>query len=164
MEKKLTVTRVFDAPIEQVWQVWIDPELIKRWWGPDRFTCPSANIDFREGATSHVCMRAPKEFGGRDMYNIWTYKKIVPLESIEFIQNLADENGVKQNPVSLGMPPDFPEDLRTVVTFKKLGDNKTEMSVTEYGEMGQIAEFARIGLEQSLDKMFEIFPSAVKAS
>ena len=160
MIKNVKVSRVFNASVEEVWKVWTDPELVRQWWGPDKFTCPSAKIDFREGGISLVCMRAPKEFGGQDIFSIWTYKKIVPHQSIEFIQNLADTNGKKQKPVSLGMPPDFPEDIRTVVTFKDIGKNKTEMTVTEYADFGQMTEFAKIGLEQSLDKMIGIFANS----
>jgi uncharacterized protein YndB with AHSA1/START domain len=84
--RDLIVTRVFDAPIELVWKAWTNPEHIMRWWGPEGFTSPSAVIDFREGGMALVCMRAPKEFGGQDMYSTWAYEKIVPMERIEFIQ------------------------------------------------------------------------------
>ena len=30
----LTVLADFDAPVEQVWQLWADPRLLERWWGP----------------------------------------------------------------------------------------------------------------------------------
>ena len=90
-KRDVVVTRVFDAPIEQAWKAWSEPEYVMQWWGPTGFTCPLAEMDFREGGTSLVCMRAPKEFGGQDMYNTWTYRKIVPMQSIEFIQNLADK-------------------------------------------------------------------------
>ena len=53
------VTRIFNAPIELVWKSWTEPELVMRWWGPDKFTSPSAKINFREGKSSIVCMRAP---------------------------------------------------------------------------------------------------------
>jgi len=154
--RDLIVTRVLDAPVELVWKAWTDPEYVMRWWGPDHFTSPSAKMDFREGGTSFVCMRAPKEFGGQDMYSTWVYREIVPLKRIEFIQNLADEHGNMIDPASLGMPPDFPRDTRTVVTFKDVGNGRTEMTVTEYNmptsdtEMGRNAE---LGLNQSLDKM-----------
>lgn len=156
-KKEVKVTRIYKAPVELVWKAWTDPELVMRWWGPDRFTCPSAKIDFREGGTSVVSMKSPAEFGGNEMYSIWHYKKIVPMKSIEFIQNLSDENGNKVHPIHVGMPPDFPEDIRTVVTFKDRGEGKTEMTVTEYADMGQMTEFAKLGLEQSLDKIFLIF-------
>ena len=156
----LIVTRTFDAPVELVWKAWTDPEYVMKWWGPDYFTSPSAKIDFREGGTSLVCMRAPADFGGQDFYNTWVYQKIVPMQRIEFIQNLADKDGNRIDPASIGMPSNFPEDTRTVVTFKDLGDNRTEMSITEYNmpapdtEMGKNAE---LGLNQSIDKMVAIF-------
>jgi len=153
MANIVEVTRIFDAPVELVWKIWTDPELVKRWWGPDRFTCPVAEIHFKEGAKSIVCMRSPAAFGGGDMYSIWNYTKIILHQHIEFIQNLADAQGNKMAPVALGMPPDFPEDIRTVVVFKSLGKDKTEMTVTEYAEFGQISKFAQMGLEQCFEKM-----------
>jgi uncharacterized protein YndB with AHSA1/START domain len=159
-KRDLVVARIFDAPIEMVWKAWTDPEYVMRWWGPDYFTSPSAKIDFREGGTSLVCMRAPQDFGGQDMYNTWVYQKIAPMERIEFIQNLSDKDGNLIDPLTIGMPPEFPRDTRTVVTFKDLGNGKTEMTVTEYGlptadtEMGRNAE---LGLNQCLDKMVAIF-------
>jgi uncharacterized protein YndB with AHSA1/START domain len=153
MANIVEVTRIFDAPAEIVWKLWSDPELVKRWWGPDRFTCPRADINFTVGAFSIVCMRSPAEFGGGDMYSIWNYKKIIPFQEIEFIQNLADAKGNKMAPTALGMSPDFPEDIRTVVIFKSLGKDKTEMTVTEYAEFGQMSHFAQLGLEQCFGKM-----------
>lgn len=158
--RDLIVTRTFDAPVELVWKAWTEPEYVMKWWGPDHFTSPSARIDFREGGTSIVCMQAPQDFGGMDFYNTWVYQKIVPLRSIEYIQNLSDEQGNLIDPAVVGMPPEFPRDTRTVVTFKDLGNGKTEMTITEYNlptpdtQMGKNAE---LGLNQSMDKMVAIF-------
>lgn len=158
--RDLVVTRVFDAPVELVWKAWTDPENVMKWWGPDYFTSPSAKIDLRVGGTSLVCMRAPKDFGGQDMYSTWVYREITPMQRIEFIQNLSDEKGNPLDPAKLGLPPEFPRDTRTVVTFKDMGKGRTEMTVTEYNmpapetEMGKNAE---LGLNQSLDKMARIF-------
>lgn len=157
MAKQIEVTRTFNAPVEMVWKVWTDPELVKRWWGPKHFISPLAKIDFREGGKSLVSMKAPKEMGGQEFYSIWEYIKIIPLKTIEFIQNLADKEGNKLNPAKVGMPPDFPMDIKTVVIFNEVAKNKTEMTVTEYADMGVTSEFAQIGLEQSMDKMVAIF-------
>ena len=99
-----------------------------------------------------VCMQAPKEFGGQVHYNIWHYTKIIHLKQIEFVMNLADKNGNKQKPSEVGMPVDFPENIRTVVTFTVINPNETEMTVTEYADFGQMSHFAKLGLEQSLGK------------
>lgn len=157
MERQLTVSRIFNASIDEVWKIWTEPEYVMQWWGPDQFTCPLAKIDFREGRSSLVSMKAPEEYGGKVHYNIWAYTKIIDLERIEFIMNLADQHGHKLQPIEAGMPPDFPEDIRTVITFKKLSEGETEMTVTEYANFGQMTHFARLGLEQSLSKAVAIF-------
>ena len=149
--QNLVITHIFDASVDQLWQAWTDPELIKQWWGPDGFTCPLANIDFREGGTSLLCMSSP-DFG--EHYSTWDYTAIVPMERIEFIHNLADKNGNKVNPVDVGMPEDFPIDQLHVITFKSLGDSQSEITVTEHDwSVGQMMEMSRLGMEQCLDKM-----------
>src|SRR6267378_2706264 len=55
----LVITRVFDAPREQVWNAWTDPEQFKKWWGPEHFTAPVSEIDLRVGGTYFNCMRSP---------------------------------------------------------------------------------------------------------
>jgi len=157
MKQEIIETRIFDAPLESVWKCWTEPELVMRWWGPDHFISPKASIHFQEDKFSIVCMRAPLELGGQDMYNVWLYKKIVLYEKIEYIQNLSDEYGKMVDPIKLNMPADFPRDTETMVTFKNLGKNKTEITFREYADFGQMFEHAKIGLEQCLNKMAAIF-------
>lgn len=155
--KDLVVKRVFDATVEQVWKAWSEPELVKKWWGPTGFTAPVAKMDFREGGTSLVCMRSPD---GHDMYNTWTYKRIVPLQSIEFVLDWADKSGNRADPSTMGLPPNMPRDVRHVITFKALGEKKTEMTITEYGYTStQHYEMSKAGLEQCLDKMAAVVKS-----
>lgn len=154
--KTMTVTRTFDAAVADVWKHWSDSEKVMKWWGPKGFTSPLAKMDFREGGVSLVCMRAPKEFGGFDMYNTWSYKKIIPNERIEFTLNFADKDGNKLDPAQMGLPPGIPKDVPHVITFKALGDKKTEMTVNEYGYTTDTAvETSKAGLDQCLDKMAE---------
>jgi uncharacterized protein YndB with AHSA1/START domain len=159
-QRDVVITRRFDAPIELVWKAWYEPESVKRWWGPQGFTCPVARMDFREGGTSLVCMRAPKEFGGQDYYNSWSYQKIVPLERIEYILYFVDENGKRIDPTSIGLPAGMPQEVQNLVTFKRAG-SQTELTVTEYGyPSDQIADLSKAGMEQCLDKMAAIFATA----
>lgn len=153
--RDLTLTRTFDAPVEQVWKAWSEPEMVKRWWGPTGFTSPVAKMNFREGGSSLVCMRSPD---GHDMYNTWTYRKIEPMTRLEFVLDWADKNGTRVDPSSMGLPPDMPRDVRHVITFKKVASNKTEMTITEFGYTSdQHYELSKAGLEQCLDKMAAIW-------
>lgn len=150
-KRDLVITRVFEAPTDLVWNAWVDPKMIKQWWGPDGFTAPLARMDFREGGTSLVCMSSP-EFG--DQYSTWYYREIVPLQRIDYIHNLADKDGNKIDPALVGMPADFPQDMRNLVTFKDLGDGRTELTVTEYDwPVGRMMELSETGMKQCLEKM-----------
>ena len=154
----VVVTRVFDAPVEEVWKAWTDSEKVMRWWGPTGFTAPVARIDFRVGGKSLVCMRAPKDFGGQDFYNTWTYQKIKPYESIEMIFTFSDKDGNRIDPSSMGIPPGVPTDVLHVITFKRIGDRRTEMTVKESGYTNeQAVALSTAGLEQCLDKMARLF-------
>lgn len=156
--RDLILTRVFEAPLEQVWKAWSDPQYVMRWWGPTGFSCPLAQMDFRPGGTSLVCMRAPKEYGGRDMYNTWTYQSIVPMQQIEFIQHFTDSGGNQLEPAAIGLPPGIPKEVRHLISFKDLGGGQMELTVTEYGyTTDQVVELSRAGLEQCLDTMAAIF-------
>jgi uncharacterized protein YndB with AHSA1/START domain len=151
----LVFTRVFDAPIEQVWKAWTDAEMVKKWWGPTGFTCPVARMDVREGCKSLVCMRPPKDFhGGHDMFSTWAYAKVVPMREIEWLHHFADEKGNKVDPAQQGLPPEMPEEVRNLVTFKAVGVNQTEITVTEYDwPVGHMRDMSKMGMEQCLDKM-----------
>ena len=153
-KRDLVVTRLFDAPIEQVWKAWTDPGFVVRWWGPTGFTSPSCKIDFREGGKFLFHMRAPKDFqGGQDFYTSGVYKKIVPLKLIEFTQGLADKDGNRIDPSTMGMPPDFPKEIPSALAFERVGD-KTELTATEYGwTVGQMREMSESGLKECLDKL-----------
>jgi uncharacterized protein YndB with AHSA1/START domain len=153
-KRDLVVTRVFDAPVERVWKAWTDPEQVMRWWGPTGFTSPSCKIDFREGGKFLFHMRGPKEFqGGQDFYTAGVYKKIVPMQLIEFSQSLADKDGNQIDPRTMGMPADFPKEIPSALAFKRVGD-KTELTATEYGwTVGQMREMSEAGLSECLNKL-----------
>ena len=154
----LVFHRTFETSVEPLWKAFTDSDYVMQWWGPDHFSCPSAQMDFQVGGTSLVCMRAPKEFGGLDMYSTWHYVAIKPLKRIEYLHNLTDKKGKKIDPTTLGMPADFPQDQRHVASFKSLRKNTTELTFTEYGwKPGKMREMSKMGMEQCLNKMAAIF-------
>ena len=152
---ELVVTRIIDAPLELVWQAWTEPERVVRWWGPKDYTAPFCKIDLREGGKYIFCMRAPDEQGGQDSYTSGIYLKIIAMERLEFTQGLSDKDGNRIDPAQLGMPPDFPREIRTEIVFKPKG-NMTELIITEYGWMpGQMYVYSLAGMHQSIDKLIE---------
>lgn len=152
-KEDLVITRIIDAPIELVWRAWTDPKHVTRWWGPKYYTSPNCRIDLREGGRYVFCMRAPQDQGGQDSYTAGVYKKIVPMERLEFTQCLADKDGNPIDPAQVGMPPDFPKEIRTQVLFRAKG-NMTELVITEYDwPVSQMSVYSYAGMQQSIDKL-----------
>jgi len=152
-KEDLVVTRIIDAPLEMVWKAWTEPEHVMKWWGPKYYTSPSCKIDLREGGKFIFCMRAPQDQGGQDSYTSGVYKKIVPMEYLEFTQGLSDKDGNPIDPAQVGMPPDFPDETRTSIVFKAKGE-MTELTITEYDwPLGQMYVYSLAGLHQTIDKL-----------
>jgi len=152
-KETLVVTRIIDAPLALVWKAWTEPEQVVRWWGPKDYTSPTCKIDLREGGKYIFCMRAPKEQGGQDSYTSGIYQRIVPMERLEFTQSLSDQDGNPIDPLKIGMPADFPKELRMVIVFKAKG-SMTELTITEHDwTPSQMFVYALAGMHQTIDKL-----------
>ena len=90
--ERMTITRVFDAPRELVWKAWTDPRYVMQWWGPEGFTAPVVQMDFRVGGKSLLCMRTPD---GQEFWNAVEYHDIIPYEKIVSSMYFSDSEGNK---------------------------------------------------------------------
>jgi uncharacterized protein YndB with AHSA1/START domain len=151
MAADLTVTRVIDAPVQNVWAALIEAESIKQWWGPAGFTAPKVVADVGVGRSTLVCMTAP---GFPLMCNSWTYTEVAPGERLAFDQGWVDESGNSVDPADLGLPADIPAIVPHLLTVKALADGRTELSWSEFGYASvETAAQSKIGLDSVLDKL-----------
>jgi len=154
MPIELTFTRTFDASAASVYAAWTDPELVARWWGPHRFTCPSAEMDVRVGGTSFVTMRAPEDWGGRDFPSAWTYDLVEPGRRLVFVHRFVGADRTPVAPQTLGLPDGVPAEVGHVLTFRDLDDGRSEMTITESGYTSEAAlDTSRAGLVETLEKL-----------
>ena len=148
--RDLVITRVFDAPLEMVWRHFTEPDLVKRWWGPEGYTAPSVRIDLRVGGESLFCMRSPE---GQEIWSKGVYREVVPMERIVTTDSFADEKGNVVPATYYGMSSDFPLELLITMTFKEYG-GKTEFILKHSGmPSGPDLDGARTGWNQSFDKL-----------
>lgn len=152
----LTLTRTFDAPAAALFAAWTESQRLMRWWGPTGFTCPLAQMDVRVGGTSFVCMRAPAEWGGMELFNTWTYSVVDPGHRLEFVLRFADRERNALSPQSLGIPLGVPAEVPHILSFVELDDHRSTLVITERGYTSTEAqETSKQGLQQTLDKLAE---------
>src|SRR6476620_904693 len=108
---EIQITRVYDAPVEAVWDAWTDPEQVGQWWGPRGFTLTTHSKDLRPGGSWVYTMHGPD---GKDWPNITRY-----LEVTEFECMIYDHGATETT------PPLF----RVTVYFKE-SNGKTTMDMT----------------------------------
>jgi uncharacterized protein YndB with AHSA1/START domain len=155
-KKELIITRIFDAPRENVWKAWTDPEKVKKWWGPKHFTAPHISIDFRVGGRYVYCMRGAGTDGVvKDFCNTGEHREITPMEKIVTTMSFADEHGNPVPAAHYGMPGEWPAEIMVTVTLENIEDGKTKLTVREEGVPGVIVELAGLGWNQQLDKLAE---------
>jgi uncharacterized protein YndB with AHSA1/START domain len=89
--REITITRVFDAPRELVWQAWTDPEHLARWWGPAGRTTPadSVIVDLRPGGTFRLSSIDDER--GDDMVTIGTFREVVEPERL-VVEEAAEDS------------------------------------------------------------------------
>jgi len=141
---EICITRIYDAPLDAVWDAWIDPEQAAQWWGPRGFTITTHSKDLRVGGTWRYTMHGPD---GVDYPNVTKY-----LEVEEHAKLVYDHGGSDDRPpmfrvtvlfseargkttmdMRMALPtPEAAEETRKFI--KKAGGNATWDRLAEYLE------------------------------
>jgi len=108
---EIRLVRVYDAPVQMVWDAWTDPDQVGKWWGPRGFTITTHSKDLRSGGHWDYTMHGPD---GTDWPNTTVYHEVVPGSKLVY-----DHGGSKDR------PPLF----HVTVLFHDLG-NRTRMEMT----------------------------------
>jgi uncharacterized protein YndB with AHSA1/START domain len=148
----LTITRVFDAPRERIWQHWTESDQFICWCGPKDFTTPYTNMDLRVGGKYLICMRGPD---GKDYWSTGTYIEISEPNRIVYSDSFADEQGNVVPASYYGVITDMPVELEVEVTFEDI-QGKTKMTLNHYGMPDrEMREMTKAGWNESFDKLAE---------
>jgi len=140
-EQGITITRVFDAPRERVWQEWTEPERFADWFGGPESEVPPATVsmDIRPGGSWRLTMFADP--GRREIRWQGEYREVVEPERLVF--TLSDQ------------PEEDAYELVTVV-LSDLGDGRTEMLFQQRGRLpAEVYERAGEGWSMFFDRVAE---------
>lgn len=154
------INRTFEAPIEQVFEMWTNPEFFSKWLPPVGFTMEYFESDIKQGRTTSYRMTNGDTV---DHYGKMNYKEITPVHRLVYMQCFTDQSG------NLSKPPfenNWPDYVLATVTLAEEGPNETRVTVVweVYGEATEIEKKtfieARAGMTMgwtgSLDKLEEL--------
>ena len=125
------IQQTFEAPREQVFDAWVQKELLEQWFAPDRCTLHIARLDVRDGGGYHWCIRNPS-FG--ECWTIGSYLEVRRPERLIFTATIADADGIPRTPESQGHDPAWPPETTIRVTFTERAGRTTvtlEQDVSE---------------------------------
>jgi uncharacterized protein YndB with AHSA1/START domain len=106
---EIHLTRVYEAPVDLVWEAWTDPAQVEQWWGPRGFTLTTHSKGLRPGGIWHYTMHGPD---GTDYPNMTVYHEV------QQCQKLVYDHGAYKD-----RPPMF----RVTVRFTATGSDQTTM-------------------------------------
>ena len=139
--RAITITRVFDAPRERVWQEWTEPARFADWFGGPTAEIPltSVAMDVRAGGAWRLTMFAGP--ARREIHWWGEYREVDEPERLVF--TLSDR-------------PDVDEVHVVTVVLDDLGDGRTEMRFEQRGRMPpEQVEAAGAGWGGFFDRMAE---------
>jgi uncharacterized protein YndB with AHSA1/START domain len=150
----LTTTLVadFDAPIDEVWQLWADPRKLERWWGPPTYPSTFEEHDLSPGGEVTYFMTGPE---GDQSRGWWHVTSVDPPTSLQFTDGFAKDDGT---------PNDEMPVIEVEVQLSERGDG-TRMEIrSTYGsreEMDNLIEMGMLeGFRQSIGQIDALLAAA----
>ncbi len=90
-DREISMTRLLNAPVDLVWEVWTDPEHIKNWWGPNGFTNTIHDMKVKEGGEWNFTMHGPDgtDFKNKNIFRELVFQKKIVYQHISAPKFLA---------------------------------------------------------------------------
>ena len=90
--EKLTmvVTTDLAAGVDRVWQMWADPRLLEKWWGPPTYPATFEKHELSAGGLVTYFMTGPE---GNKFHGLWHVTAVHELNFIEIDDAFADDDG-----------------------------------------------------------------------
>jgi uncharacterized protein YndB with AHSA1/START domain len=137
--RSLTITAAFGASTERVWQLWEDPRLLERWWGPPTYPATVVDHDLSPGGQVTYYMTGPDGDRPRGWWHVIAAE---PPRYLEFEDGFADAEG---NP-----DPTMPT-MTVRVTVEAQPDGGTRMTVqTTFPSLEAMDQMVAMGMQEGM--------------
>ena len=108
MSTPFRISHSFKVSRDTLWAVYTQPEHLCKWFGPQGFTMPAYDMEFRVGGAFLHALQAPD---GTQMWGKWEFLGIDAPRRLSLVQHFSDrKGGITRHPLSPAWP------LRTMAT------------------------------------------------
>ncbi len=145
MSERQVIERVWQAPIDQVWELWTSAEGIASWFGPKGFIVEVKEIDLRAGGTFIYTMRAT------DPDTVAAMEKRGRPASNEIVSTITEIDPPNKFVYDSPMGP---ETMTTSVEFSE-GPEGVKMVLAISATKAGMTEGAAMGWKSSLERFAE---------
>ncbi|MDJ0954353.1 MAG: SRPBCC domain-containing protein [Acidimicrobiia bacterium] len=151
--EKLTMafTAEFESTPERVWQLWEDPSLFEKWWGPPEYPATVIDHDFSPGGKVRYYMTGPEG----EKYHGWSeFIAIDPPKSLEFGDGFLDDDG---NEVE-GMPT-----MTSRVVISEIESGTRMVITTSFPSLEAMEQLIEMGAEEGMKGSLSQVPELLAA-
>ncbi len=132
----LTMTLVGDypVPVERLWQAWVDPRQIERFWGPPTWPATFTRHDMVVGGRTNYVMTGPD---GDTSAGYWIMTSVEPGRSFELTDGFAGADGE---------PNDEMPSMTMRVQFDATDDGSRVTMLTTFPDLAAMERLVEMGM------------------
>jgi uncharacterized protein YndB with AHSA1/START domain len=134
----MTVVAEFSAPVRRLWDAYLDPRLLERFWGPPTYPAVFTRHDGCVGGRSDYAMTGPD---GDVSRGYWEWIAIDELKRFEVHDGFAGPDGSPNTQLPT---------MRMVFTFDALGASSRVSTTTYFNSAAQLEQLLDMGMEQGM--------------
>lgn len=134
----MTVVADFPVPVRRLWDAYVDPRQLERFWGPPTYPARFTRHDAAVGGLSSYAMTGPD---GDLSRGYWQWISVEPLESFEVLDGFAGPDGAPNSE----MPS-----MRMVFVFEDTQQGSRVSTTTTFNTADELAALLDMGMEEGL--------------
>lgn len=134
----MTVVADFSAPLRRLWDAYLDPRQLERFWGPPTYPAQFTRHDGASGGRSLYSMTGPE---GDTHGGFWEWVSVDPLESFEVRDGFTLPDGSPN--------PELPA-MRLVFRFESTDNGSRVTTVTHFDSLEDLERLLEMGMEEGL--------------
>lgn len=141
-DEEILISRTFNAPRDLMWQMYTTAEHLQHWWGPEGWTLPVCEVDFRPGGTWFYCMQGPD---GMRSCGKATYLEIDAPARIVYEDAFTDNDGHVFEDMPVG---------HITLEFAEKDGQTTVLNTVRYPTQADRDKVIEMGMEAGIDQTF----------